>query len=319
MKEIFVALVVAVFSALFAFNVSAQMGAPHQFFGKVVTNGNPAPDGLAIEAYIGGEIAGNTISYNGTYGVEPCGTGATCIFYIKDPDGQNNGKEIEFFVSGVKAADYVFVSVKSTELDLSVAGNLGVCGDSFCASDESCSTCSNDCGECKKPKKSNDNGGNDGGSSGGGITTTSDTDNNVTCTENWTCSVWSDCSQDGRQFRSCTDSNGCGTEESRPITEKTCAYEPQEAARICAAGTVICSNGDLLECIEGMYWNVRQKCEYGCDPDTIKCKIASGGVKPDSVFDGLTGFLTANTFALYGLLVVLLAVLGSVVYWKKYR
>lgn len=41
------------------------------------------------------------------------------------------------------------------------------------------------------------------------------------CTPNWTCSGWSDCSQ-GRQTRGCADLNNCGTESNKPIESQVC-------------------------------------------------------------------------------------------------
>jgi uncharacterized membrane protein YhaH (DUF805 family) len=41
------------------------------------------------------------------------------------------------------------------------------------------------------------------------------------CTEQWKCSLWGACS-DGIQKRSCMDLNSCGTNETRPVLNKTC-------------------------------------------------------------------------------------------------
>jgi len=48
------------------------------------------------------------------------------------------------------------------------------------------------------------------------------------CTESWTCTNWFDCSN-GQQSRTCTDTNNCGTTNSRPALIKTCETEqPKE-------------------------------------------------------------------------------------------
>ncbi|HCX22164.1 MAG TPA: hypothetical protein DHN29_09635 [Cytophagales bacterium] len=41
------------------------------------------------------------------------------------------------------------------------------------------------------------------------------------CTESWTCTAWSACTA-GKQTKSCTDANDCGTTTSKPAVEKTC-------------------------------------------------------------------------------------------------
>ncbi len=46
------------------------------------------------------------------------------------------------------------------------------------------------------------------------------------CTENWQCSAWSVC-QNGQQSRTCTDANGCGTNNSRPALTQACTNDTQ--------------------------------------------------------------------------------------------
>ena len=68
------------------------------------------------------------------------------------------------------------------------------------------------------PAATGGGGGGGGGSGGGGaIITTS-------CTENWSCSGWSEC-LDGVQTRVCTDLNSCGTLQDRPEIAQTCTVE----------------------------------------------------------------------------------------------
>lgn len=47
------------------------------------------------------------------------------------------------------------------------------------------------------------------------------------CTENWTCSDWSECI-DNSQTRVCTDSNNCGTLEFKPLEMQNCTVEQTE-------------------------------------------------------------------------------------------
>lgn len=56
-----------------------------------------------------------------------------------------------------------------------------------------------------------------GGSGGGGLT----------CTEEWICTAWSECSPANRRKRTCSDKNECGTEEQKPIEIGSCIYVSQ--------------------------------------------------------------------------------------------
>jgi len=294
--------VCGILTILFSAAAYAQIGFPHQFKGKVITNGVAAPDGLSVAAKIGVQEVASTTTVNGNYGRLPGD-----IFYIEDstpPEESRYGKTIEFYVNGIKAAEYVFSNSESTELDLSVTGDLGVCGDNYCGSGESCSSCSQDCGKCPD------------GESGSKKTSSSYT---PPCYENWTCSAWSICSKEGKQFRSCADKNNCGTELEKPAEEKTCTYTPAEAPSICTAGTKICSDEKLLECSEGKHWNIIKTCEYGCDPDTLECKSASvtdsGEGSPTG--GGLSGFLVQNPAGVVGIVAVIIVILASLLYWKS--
>jgi hypothetical protein len=291
-------MVCGILVVLFSSVAYAQIGVPHQFFGSVTANGVAAPDGLSVVAKIDNlEVAG-TATLNGNYGLLPGE-----IFYIEDPNGNRYGDTIEFYVQGIKAAEYIFSNGDSTLLDLSVTGNLGICGDNTCASGESCSSCPQDCGECPP---------SNGGSppSSGGYTPPSGGE--TPCAEDWTCSDWSICSQKGRQLRSCTDGNDCGTEKEKPAEEKTCTYTPAEAPVICAEGIKVCSDDKLMECSGGRQWNVIRTCEYGCDSDKLECKSAAG---EGPAGDGITGFLIGD-MALYGIIILIIAILGAVAYWK---
>jgi hypothetical protein len=45
-----------------------------------------------------------------------------------------------------------------------------------------------------------------------------------TCVENWNCGGWSDCTEQGKQSRTCTDINSCGTSKNKPSTTQSCTY-----------------------------------------------------------------------------------------------
>jgi hypothetical protein len=55
-----------------------------------------------------------------------------------------------------------------------------------------------------------------------------------TCTENWTCTEWSECSPEGIQTRICTDRNNCGTTRNKPVETQTCTYiPPKPTEKVC--------------------------------------------------------------------------------------
>jgi hypothetical protein len=198
---------------------AAQGGIPHQFYGTVTTNGNPAPDNLFVTAKMDNGIewvtVAATITHNGGYGYTPD------IFYILDPDGNRQDDPIQFFVADVFAGEWTFSNGNSTQLDLSVTGDF--CGDGICTGSESCSSCSQDCGTC--PGGSSPGGSSPGGSSPGGSSPEPpDGGGNETppsCIPNWVCSEWLDCFN-GIEKRVCVDSNECGGESSEPITQRAC-------------------------------------------------------------------------------------------------
>ena len=47
------------------------------------------------------------------------------------------------------------------------------------------------------------------------------------CKEKWECSGWSTCSN-GKQTKTCTDKNNCGTEKNKPLTQIECIEQPQK-------------------------------------------------------------------------------------------
>ncbi len=48
---------------------------------------------------------------------------------------------------------------------------------------------------------------------------------NCTCSENWICGSWSECSTDGKQTRTCSDYNNCGTTKLKPKIQQSCIYK----------------------------------------------------------------------------------------------
>ena len=121
--------------------VLAVPGIPHQFYGSVLVNGQPAPDNNVITAFVQGDDY-ITVTKDGKYGYSPN------IFYVEDPNGDRSGELIQFYVGGKKADSYVFENNGYTQLNFDLTTT---CGDGYCLGDETCSSCPNDCGICTNP------------------------------------------------------------------------------------------------------------------------------------------------------------------------
>ncbi len=108
-----------VFLPLIAFAQSP--GIPHKFYGTVTMENGVAPNGLTVEAEIGGEIFGTSITNNdGKYGYSD-------LMIVTDPRGNNNGEEIKFYVSGIETEETaIFENGASSEINLTVPGEAGI-------------------------------------------------------------------------------------------------------------------------------------------------------------------------------------------------
>lgn len=99
----------------------AEPGIPYQFYGSVEFSGVPAPDGLVIEARIGGQVVDSTTIVDGKYGY-------TNLFFVTDPEGnrQGRGDTMEFFISGIETNRTVpFVNGGFSKIDFSLSGSVG--------------------------------------------------------------------------------------------------------------------------------------------------------------------------------------------------
>ncbi|MBU0980547.1 MAG: hypothetical protein KJ709_07090 [Nanoarchaeota archaeon] len=54
----------------------------------------------------------------------------------------------------------------------------------------------------------------------------------VECQEDWECGDWEECQEDNTQVRTCTDLNGCGTEDEKPETEQDCEFGSCSASEV---------------------------------------------------------------------------------------
>ncbi|MFH1307316.1 MAG: hypothetical protein ABIH72_00510 [archaeon] len=120
--------------------VSAIPGIPHQFYGQVTVNGQPANNNILKAVCEGDEYI--TLSLEGKYGYNPN------IFYVADPDGDRMGQTITFYLGSKKVGETKFVNNELTELNIATTTT---CGDSYCLGDETCTSCSQDCGICTDP------------------------------------------------------------------------------------------------------------------------------------------------------------------------
>jgi len=51
------------------------------------------------------------------------------------------------------------------------------------------------------------------------------------CKKDWSCTEWSACTADGKQVKTCTDKNSCGTTEQKPAETQSCIYTPPVEAK----------------------------------------------------------------------------------------
>lgn len=238
------------FYAIFIASAYAQVyivpGVPHQFYGTVTVNGNPAQDGMLIVARINGIDVAGTTTLGGSYGLKP-----NSLFYIEDPNRDRGSDVVEFFVSDVKAGSHVFLNGNSTELDLSITqatppsnppsrpssrppstggivtppeepdepqGEVATCTEDW--------TCTNwlDCINGKEKRVCTDL--NSCGTEDEKPSELQLCINTALCTEEWSCSEWSFCQADGTQTRTCTDANSCGADGNKPEVSQSCTYSP---------------------------------------------------------------------------------------------
>jgi hypothetical protein len=122
----------------------------HQFYGNVSLANGSLISNANVYALVNGVVEKNVTAVNGKYGYNPS-------FIIENvPDNS----VIDFYVDNVKAASQTFTNLELTELNLVYS----TCGDGYCSSQESCSSCPADCGNCPSPPP----GGGSGPSGGSG-------------------------------------------------------------------------------------------------------------------------------------------------------
>ena len=215
-------LIIAICMLLLISNiVLAVPGQSNSFYGSVLINGSPAPDGTIVTAEINGIQVADTITSGGRYGYPGDS------FDVEDPNSALAGKEIKFFVNGVDTKQTAFfVNGNIVELDLSVVIESSSGG-----------------------APSGGSGGTAPSSSG---TTTPTTTGGTTqtdegCQERWTCSDWGAC-ENGLQTRTCVDENECGTNSREPFSSQPCTtvLSSTEETASSPIGFFTLSSSDLL-------------------------------------------------------------------------
>ncbi|MFC1648818.1 hypothetical protein ACFL1B_05150 [Nanoarchaeota archaeon] len=214
---------IAFLALVMLFPVAGQpsLEQPHNYYGEVMVDGEPAPDGLLVTAKINGQDVAATTTVEGKFGFDGS-------FYVSDTDGTNAGETVKFYVEGEDTGESVVYSIypdndpsadswsAATELNLDISGVTIT--------------------TLNSPAPLLGRGGSGGsGGSGGAAPALFKDDGAVVedCDSDWTCSDWLPCIS-GRQKRVCVDANRCDNadpEESRECeveltTEQVVANEP---------------------------------------------------------------------------------------------
>jgi len=218
-------------------------GIPHAFYGEVYVEGVPFNNGV-LTTKINNELVAEGAIFQGEYGYDP-------VFLIEDPNHNFNGKEITFYVNGVKAIKYIFEKGGVTHLDIDVEEvGFPVCGNSILEegeqcdlgleengnmcdnSQEDCQYCSNLCEWITLEYEE------DEGESESNVIqyvrkdkSAMDIDWGKFCSPNWVCSGWGECDK-GIMDRTCKDSNNCEVSYNKPYEETSCVVGISEKSLV---------------------------------------------------------------------------------------
>jgi hypothetical protein len=121
-------LLLIAFTPIIAADLPPFPGLPNEVWGTVTKqDGSPAPDGTILTAVVDNETYYTTIIH-GAFGYNESGSNNP-PFFIEDPENDNNGKIIQFFI-GLQNLSHplVFENGASTHLDLIVPGSGGTQG-----------------------------------------------------------------------------------------------------------------------------------------------------------------------------------------------
>lgn len=233
--------------------ISSAYAIPASWYGYVTLDSSTADDGVIVDAYIDGSIAGTTtvgaVQSNGYYLVHVEGNvGDEVSFKIY---GNNAAEMSQAWIAGFNHPSFNVTATSTTNggacptytgytsgtsvANLGCAGGYCVhdlcraattyCGDGYCDTGESCSTDNTACSSgyaCTNGCQSTGGGGSGSGSSSGSTTTANETEEE--CVESWSCTAWTGCVAPGTQVRTCTDANSCGTVVNKPSEQQACVY-----------------------------------------------------------------------------------------------
>ena len=159
-------------------------------------------------------------------------------------------------------------------------------------------------------------------------TGTSSSPTNI-CTQEWSCSGWSDC-QGGTQTRLCERIDNCDdrlfagenitiTSVSVPTPQQSCGVvEEPQLAQICQSNLRRCSGKLLQKCSsDGLNWETTETCSGQCDSLTLSCR----DLTPSTTTTTSKG-IPVWLYPVVGGIVMLVIVVGATLYFynkKKYR
>jgi len=113
------------FLTLLAIPVYAIPSPPNAFYGAVISDGKPVPDGTVVSARINGIEYASTTTTGGQYGIEPWFNVPADDPDTAEKEGGVNGEIITFYVGGIKAnQEATFQWGARVRLDLTVTGPL---------------------------------------------------------------------------------------------------------------------------------------------------------------------------------------------------
>jgi hypothetical protein len=129
-----------------------------------------------------------------------------------------------------------------------------------------------------------------------------------TCIPNWSCTAWSECSN-GKQTRTCTDLNNCGTTSGKPIEIRDCQVEPPCVPNYVCGSWSPCNPSDSTRsrsCLD----------QNNCD-GTGQPMIETEDCIPDTVVapPDTTGTSTFPWAATAAWIVVTIALLTTILAW----
>jgi len=205
---------------LFSFLVSAAPPAA-TWWGRVNISNVQYNDSAVIDAYINGVIVAGVLAGEFTadyYHIDvPCDEGDNVSFkvwgLIVDQVGQlcSQGSRTELNLTATKLANGVACTYSPA------CSGGWCCSGATIINGSGSGTCQ--ASACTAPSTTTPSTG--GGGGGGGAAAEEE------CTELWECTAYSPCS-DGKQTRTCTDKNSCGTVENKPDTERACVTREEE-------------------------------------------------------------------------------------------